>query len=562
MRNSIIMICKGIKLDKSYQNVLTYTEQQMYTLCYQNKVAIDNKVSFIKGEENTVIVDFTYEDCMKCNYMAFQNPRYSNKWFFAFIDSVDYVSDKSSRINFTIDIFATWYDYWTAKDCFVIREHTNDDTIGANTIPEGLDTGEYINSSTLNLYTATSTYICVGVSEVLTDIESNINVGGYNMYNITYNGIYSGLKYLLCDSPLSASKLILAYDKSGKGDAIYTIFLVPQNFFSSITFKTINIDTDDGVVTTSLAGVPGSSSAYSLTNVSFHLTPPDTIGSYTIKNNKLKTFPYCYLYVTNNIGSDVIYHYEDFIDNTGEFSVYGSISQGCSIKAIPLNYKKLADSSTPSQTLNSFNYGIVGAKLPVCSWVTDPYINWLTQQGVNIAGFTVNAQETQMGASVGSILLGTVLLATGVGGVAGAGLIAGGAMGVYNAMQSEYQHDMIPQQAKGSTNSGDVQYGTSSTKIQLYKVTIREEFARSIDDYLTRFGYKTNKMKLPNQTGRTYFNFVQIGSAEIIGYPNNKGCPSEAMEQINNMYRSGVTLWHDHSRIGNYSDNTIVQNNT
>ena len=36
-KNSIVMICKNIKLDKSYQNVLTYTEQQMYNLCYNNK---------------------------------------------------------------------------------------------------------------------------------------------------------------------------------------------------------------------------------------------------------------------------------------------------------------------------------------------------------------------------------------------------------------------------------------------------------------------------------------------------------------------------------------------
>ena len=83
------------------------------------------------------------------------------------------------------------------------------------------------------------------------------------------------------------------------------------------------------------------------------------------------------------------------------------------------------------------------------------------------------------------------------------------------------------------------------------------EIAENIDAYFTRFGYKVNSLKLPNQTGRRYFNYVEIGKSEIIGYPNSKGCPAEAMEIINNIYRNGVTLWHDHERIGNFTENTI-----
>ena len=88
-------------------------------------------------------------------------------------------------------------------------------------------------------------------------------------------------------------------------------------------------------------------------------------------------------------------------------------------------------------------------------------------------------------------------------------------------------------------------------------MSIKQEFARIIDDYFDRLGYKVNRLKLPNQTGRTYWNYVQIGDRECIGYSNNESLsvPPNAMTTINNIYRHGVTIWHSHSNLGNYSLN-------
>ena len=110
-KNSKIMICKNIKLDKNYQNVLTYTERQMVELCSSNMVASASDFAFIDYQEDTIRVPFSYFQCLTCNYMAFQNPRYSNKWFFAFIDDIKYASDGACNIRLTIDNFATWFVY-------------------------------------------------------------------------------------------------------------------------------------------------------------------------------------------------------------------------------------------------------------------------------------------------------------------------------------------------------------------------------------------------------------------------------------------------------------------
>ena len=100
--------------------------------------------SFIDEFQNIINVQVPYGDCVRVNYMAFQNPRYSNKWFFCFVDKIEYNSEKSTNITFHVDSWATWYEAIHQTNCYVLREHAEDDTIGANTIDEGIDVGEII----------------------------------------------------------------------------------------------------------------------------------------------------------------------------------------------------------------------------------------------------------------------------------------------------------------------------------------------------------------------------------------------------------------------------------
>lgn len=554
-RNSKIILSRGIKLDKNYQNCLTYSETSMLALCKSLKVAELNDCSFIR-EESSVSVELPYSVAMQVNYIAFQNTDYSLKWFFAFVNKVEYISEKTTKIYYTVDEFSTWFDYWSVKECFVVREHTNNDAIGANTIPEGLETGEYIGTGNVSLFDSGSSYICIGVTEILDSFQ-------INYYISQYGGIYSGLTYFLFDEPLGATKFIQFYDNEGKGEAVAVIFMIPQSLCGNPTWFNITVTIDGNPRTTRTAHLDYTEAA-TLITTSTGFSSPTTIGSFTPKNKKMLVYPYCYFYITNNTGQEVIFHYEDFINNTAVFKTYGVVTPGCSIKTIPMNYKMLADSGS---SINSYDSGIVASKFPLCSWRTDPYTNWLTQNGINIAGIEMNQKEASESLSVGSMILGAAMLGAGLmtGGaglaMAGGGLAMAGASGMVNSMQANYKADMMPIQAKGSTNSGDITYSLGQCDVIAHKMTIREQYARCIDDFFTRFGYKTNRLKYPNQDGRAIFNYVEIGKSEIIGYPiiQDKSVPAESMEIINNIYRSGVTLWHDHSNIGNYSlDNYII----
>lgn len=547
-KNSIIMICKNIKIDKDYQNCLTYTEEQMYNLCYTNKVDMANNFSFIQEANNSVLVPFTYENCLKCNYMAFQNPRYSNKWFFAFITSVDYVSDKTTRINFSIDVFSTWFEYWTATNCFVEREHTNDDTVGSNTLPESLEIGEYtIQTGTADVGGTIEddirdmTYIGIGdryIVVAMTDwMPDYVIPSGTRVYN----GIYSGLKYYTFRSEADADKFITDMQGEFSSDPIASIFIVPS--------KLANIGSNDWFTPTGkdyeLAWYPYSSGAVKFGDGVYIGKPDHLDTNYIPINKKLLTYPYCFLLISNHAGTVKEYRYEFFHTNIYcTFNLYGAVIPGCSIKMYPTNYNSPA-------TNENFYEGIDAPKLPVCSWTNDTYTNWLTQNSVNA--------PLNMIKNVGSIVTGgAITLATGgTGAVLGGGMMIAGATGIFEQMKQKYEHSLAPETAKGGSNQGNLTYSMYKT-FSANRVSIRKEYAEIIDNYFTRFGYQTNRIKLPNQTGRTYFNYVKIGTAEIIGYPNDKGCPADAMDLINNIYRKGVTLWHLHDRIGNYTGNNIL----
>lgn len=131
MRYSNIVMSKNILIDKDGKNVLSYGNGAMLELMRNQAhlVAQADDYQFINYTENKISVGFTYSQCLSSNYIAFQNPIYGSKWFFAWIDSVTFVSEKNTEITFTIDHWTTWYDMINFKPCLVVREHTTDDTI-------------------------------------------------------------------------------------------------------------------------------------------------------------------------------------------------------------------------------------------------------------------------------------------------------------------------------------------------------------------------------------------------------------------------------------------------
>ena len=334
--------------------------------------------------------------------------------------------------------------------------------------------------------------------------------------------MFSGLYYFACCSYSDARTIISQYDSAGKGEAIQAIFLAPKEFF-------------DGAIKITSSGttiyIPQDSAYVSTLLDTTTISRPTKVNGYTPKNNKLFTYPFSYVYVNNNAGTSTEFRYEDFANATPKFYMGGALGQGCTTKLCPVSYK--------SYTTNAevFEYGLTGAKYPVCAWSSDYYTNWVTQNAVNVGlGLTSSVINTGTSLMSGNVTSASNSLLGGIGGV----------------MAQMYQAQVHPNQARGNTNCSDVllpweRYFTVDC------MSVRSEVAESIDKFFSMFGYKVNIVKLPNITGRRNWNFVKT-----IGCYIEADIPQEDLQMIKDMFNNGVTFWHNASTFGDYTQNNDI----
>lgn len=540
--NSKIILCKDIEIDKDYSNVLSYTENQMLTLCNESshKIAERNDYSFIRPT-NSIFVDFTYAQCLQANYIAFQNTDYSSKWFFAWIDEVIYKSDKSCELKYTVDAWSTWFDYWTKKTCYVLREHVNDDTIGLHTVPENLDVGEvqetfeYSDPKYANDYffvvIESSYYILPGSNE--DSLAKGVQFSGVSVYNKCVNGkLLFVFKITSTNDYSNISRFISRTNKDGFINDISNMYIAPKGAIDTNNIIPITAYVKENDVSVSFSYYFVDINNYS-NNANKFDTEINKVNSYsglTIKNNKCYCYPYNYLMVSNCNGNNNIYKYELFDTEKIYFDNVLTLVPGISGRVVPRNYKGI---------LYDIDESIPLGKFPTCSWSGDAYTNWLTQNAINIPTSIVSAF---MPGKIFSKKEDNKMFTVSSSEIA-------------NLIGGFYSASLLPN-IEGGQNTGDALWSNSNNEIVYRGFRCKDEYMQIIDDYFSRYGYQINRVKLPNITGRTYWNYVEIGSNEEIG---TGSVPANFMSTINNACRKGVTIWHNHANIGNFNlNNTIV----
>ncbi len=535
----IILLKVPLELSSEHQITFANLEAQ-YNYFYNLPKRQDDDATYLR-KDGVIRFPALMDDIQEYNYVMYRNYAFTDKWFYAYIDSMEFLNPNTTAIKIKTDVFQTWQFDFQYKPSFIEREHVNNDTIGLHTVPENLETGELIiNGSVVehNLGSGTSKRIIVGLSDTdpLTFPESPPGVTGFQDIRI-YSGVTSGLIYVVLSGDQDVAELVKAYDNAGKADAIYTIFLAPLTLIpnTDITWQT------QGFGNVSLGFIASSRQAVNLGT--FTANRPATVDGYTPKNNKLLTYPYSYCYLSNNVGGNVEYRWEDFTSGQASFSTYGAISSGCSIKTVPNNYKK--------QT-QAFDFGLIGGKLPLCGWNSDAYTNWLTQNGLNLAW------QSAKGVA-GAVLGGAMTAATGssvlLGGYNLSAIATGlsAAESIGDALVSMEQHSIMPDQARGNTNTGDVVFASGHCGYSLYPMSVRYEFAKIIDNYFSAYGYRINDTKVPNITGRTNWNYVKTIGAYVTG-----DIPQEDMAEYKKLLDTGITFWHNPATFLDYSQNNNI----
>lgn len=494
--NTIIRVLKDCPLDNTYNHTIYFNSVSAQTAYFQNltKYTFADQ-SYQRVQRGKMRVQRKAEDLYDCNYLMFQNSSFGNKWFYAFITSVEYVNNITSEISFEIDVMQTWFFDYQLKECFVEREHSATDVIGANLIPEKLELGDYVtvDNSTTGKLSKTSIVVSATFDEDYKDTG-----GGY------YAGTYSGLTFIEFDNTAQGAKdaedfIMNARDKT---DGIVSVSLMPSNFLvgDGAEMKTENIDINKYV---------------------------SSIGGYVPRNKKLLTYPYNFLYATNFQGNSGVFHYEYFNTNDCSFELRCDMSPNPTAILAPKQYKGVTVNYDEKMTLTGY---------PQLPYTTDSFKAWLAQSAGNAA---VNALSTA----------GQYAMAGSIAG--GVGAVAGGVIGLFtsvlNTIGQVYTASIQPDQAHGGGGSTTLA-ASLLLDFGFYAKQIRPEFARIIDDFFDMFGYATNRVKVPNRNSRPHWNYVKTIGCVITG-----SVPSDDMNSICSIYNNGITFWKNGSEVGNYS---------
>lgn len=489
-----------------------------------NQITFSNataQYNYFNGLSHKTITDISYQrkdsyvrfpehidNLIEYNYVMYKNSNYSNKWFYAFILKMEYENDNCTRIYIKTDVFQTWQFDLTYMKSFVEREHVNDDTLGKHTVPEQVETGEYIVNDHLSDNYNGHVTLVYGTNFTADSLVRT--------YGNVYNGVPSGVTYYHRNE-MSGGLGSIAYDlnqlaQAGHVDEVKSMFIVPTWLLPSQTSGEIAGSDDPATFDLGISRI-------------------SALNGYTPKNKKLLTYPYCYILMTNGSGDSAVYHQELWsLNNHNDMvvRVYGVLCPGCSIRAYPVNYN--GDGL-------GIDYGLTLGKFPEINWATDQYTNWLTQNSVNL-GIGVAASALSLGVGIAT---------------ANPIAIGGGINAVAQTLGQVHQAEFTPAQIRGSANAGDVNFTIGANVYHTYRMSIKKENASILDDYFTMYGYKVNEVKTPNITGRSNWNYVKMINPNIEAF-----IPQEDLEEIKALFTNGITLWHTTTHFLDYSQNNSI----
>ena len=97
-----------------------------------------------------------------------------------------------------------------------------------------------------------------------------------------------------------------------------------------------------------------------------------------------------------------------------------------------------------------------------------------------------------------------------------------------------------PNSIKTSGNDSIFNLTINNRKIDVVKYTITPQYKKRINNYFKRYGYAFNDYAIPNIYSRQHYNFLKCNVCHLI----SDTIPREHMEEIKQIFESGITLWH------------------
>ena len=569
--NSKVQLFKGISLDNRYLHTIYFPSEGAQNNWFSGKVfKTYNELMYRREGSDAVKIEADATELLGVTYMRFQNTRSGSKWFYCFVNYIDYVNENTAVVYYEIDVMQTWFiQNGSIKPCMVKREHVSDDTFGLNLEAEPVgadcyDSDEIMDDTKHIFEDDFSEYYVVAQT---TGVDDSTTPGGLTVHYV--QGLFTGCRFYkhICGSESQADDI---HEDIGDMLGSWSQQLREEDVIDIYTVPSICL------------GAQGASDTTGFDSSGELIKIPSSYDNYTPKNKKLFMYPYSYLMLTTHAGDTAIYRWEYFEGTTGsscEFDIEGTFVGGGEVRCFPKSYN--------GQQYN-VDSGVVMSNFPKNAAAYDSYQAWIAAGGsdrldndrmVNSfkgVGAIMGAVE-----SVASLLAGgspntttTTRTSTsstgqqasrtsvtqsmsersGLGQFASASGVVGGLFsGIgglieaknnmdYKFLDAQYHPNIVVGKPTSCLPVANRDLGT-----YFFHTHIRDDEAKRIDDFFSCYGYAINKVKQPNLTGRRFWNFIQTENAVISG-----DMPSTSKEAIGRIFDSGITFWHNGDQIGNY----------
>ena len=140
---------------------------------------------------------------------------------------------------------------------------------------------------------------------------------------------------------------------------------------------------------------------------------------------------------------------------------------------------------------------------------------------------------------VASLVGGAISVATGVGSIYGGGAIIHGATSIARVINNDYVATLEPNRSNVAVPKNNLLTAMKQNTFDFYIKRIKKNYARSVDDYFTMFGYKVNELKVPNIFNRPHFTYVQLSECNMVG-----AIPNDDMNTLKSIFINGATFWN------------------
>ena len=526
----------NVPWDNNYQNVRNFNDIGAQNTYFSNLFPRINFEEYTYLRKNRSIrVGAGVDEIREYNYLYYNNG--DGKTYYCFIEDYNYISENVTELIIKIDVYQTYMFEYTILKSFVEREHVtlSSDVAGNYTFPEELETGEYISREFTNVAETQNTYLIIQIGK---NPYNNLETFNYtNKDGIMQFGYM--FAYKISELTDTTSKewncfrdLIKKIREQGISENIFAVYSVPYFVIGERYTNNLLEEKYPCMIKWDDTSYGSKNEIEKIFSPPFGENQFNYLGkTYTAKNNKLLTYPYKYLSVSNNVGSLNTYRYENFENGIPKFILKGVMSIGGSIKLIPENYN--------GQTRNE-NEGLILGKYPQFMWGNDVYTNWLTQNAINVLGdfIDVGLTFTKSGISL-------------VGGepVAGTSYAFSGMQKIISNIGNIYKHSFAPNTISGNASGGDINSSSSQNTFIISHNEIKPEYAEIIDNFFEMYGYKINKLKIPETTSRKYWNYVKTIDINMEG-----NIPETDLTELKNIFNNGVTIWHT-DNMYNYSLN-------